>query len=157
MPTANLGTYPVDVTTPVGLVRLLIGDTDTAVIRTGQDGEKLGEFTWYSDSEIAALVSVHGSPKSTAVFILRLIALNTAMLLKRFTSSDLASDGPAIADTLLKAADAIEKANNSAAAEEAASFFSISTTGHRPEPVIGYTNTDWEALGRNIDNAQRVI
>ncbi|ACY35912.1 hypothetical protein CMP1-16 [Clavibacter phage CMP1] len=157
MPTANLGAYPVDVKTPVGLVRLLIGDTDTAVIRTSPEGTQQGEFTWYSDEEIDALIGAHGGPKPTAVFILRLIAVNTAMLLKRFTSSDLASDGPAIADTLLKAADAIEKANNSAAAAEAASFFSITPTGHRPEPVIGYTNTDWAALGRNLDNAQRVI
>jgi len=157
MPTANLGAYPVDVKTPVGLVRLLIGDTDTAVIVKANDGSDRGQFAWYSDDEIAALVEVNGGPKPTAVYILRLIAVNQAMLLKKFTSSDLAVDGPGISDTLLKAADAIEKAHNGAEAATAASFFTITPTGHRPEPVIGYTNTDWAALERNIDNAQRVI
>lgn len=98
---ANLGAYPFNPATPVGKTRLLIGDTDPVLDQmAGQ-----GEYLWYSDSELTALLGMFGeNPARTASHVLRTIGLDEAMLLKKFSSADLTVDGPAIARTFFEAA-----------------------------------------------------
>lgn len=130
MPT-NLGAYPHDPTTPVGVVRLLLGDTDPKQIEGG------GEYAWYSDAELGALIGIYGSPKATAVATLRMIAVSQAMLLRKWSSSQLSVDGTAIAKTLLDAADALEKSSGAVDAAATAEAFSIVPTGGDYPPELG--------------------
>lgn len=93
---ANQGVAPPDLTSDVGKVRLLIGDTDASDITSGQ-----GTYLWYSDDEIAALIPLTGdSIPRTAIRILRIVALTPAMQLKKWSSADLSLDGPAITNAL---------------------------------------------------------
>lgn len=90
----NEGKYPIDVTTLAGQVRLLVGDTDPDNINPVAG---TGKYAWYSDAELEALGSLNrGNPKRTAIWVLSQVAINQALLLKKWTSEDLAVDGPAI-------------------------------------------------------------
>lgn len=118
----NQGLVPIDPTTPVGQVRLLLGDTDP----TGVTGGK-GEYIFYSDAELAALIGLHGdSVKRTAARILRSAAFSQAILLKKWTSADVAVDGPAVARELRLQADALDKQADDEEAALAGGAFAIS-------------------------------
>lgn len=92
----NEGVAPIDTTTLAGNVRLLVGDTDPKPLDPPQNG--VGEYYWYSDSELEALGSLHGgNPKRTAIWVLSQVAINQALMLRKWTSEDLQIDGPAIA------------------------------------------------------------
>lgn len=94
---ANEGVYPPNYETLAGQVRVLVGDTDPKNI-TGTAPDEVGEYAWYSDTELEALGSLNrSSPKRTAIWVLSQVAISQAMLLKKWTSEDLAVDGPAIA------------------------------------------------------------
>lgn len=81
---------------PYGLllqVRLLIGDTDKAM---------------FDDHEIAAFMALNpGSARRSAAQALDVIAVSEALLSKKITSQDLATDGPAVAEALRKQAAAL--------------------------------------------------
>lgn len=95
---ANEGIAPPDLTTPVGLVRVLVGDTDPRPIREGE-----GEYAWYSDDELAALLTVFGQdPRRVAIQVLSMVAISQAMLLKKWSTDDLSVDGPAILSAMEK-------------------------------------------------------
>jgi hypothetical protein len=144
MATPNEGTYPVDPETNVGVVRLLVGDTDSQKIN---ERNGTAEFLWYSDKEIEALLRINGdNPKPVAVHILRQVAVSSALLLKKYTSDELSVDGAAIAEALLRAANAMERAHNADDAGEANSYFRVRPTGHRPEERIGFTTIVGQAL-----------
>lgn len=82
-------------------MRLLLGDTDATGVAEGQ-----GEFLFYSDTEIEGLLALFGDPKRAAAHALRTIAASQTLLLKKYTSADLAVDGPALSKELrLLAAD----------------------------------------------------
>lgn len=123
---ANQGVAPPNFETPVGVVRLNVGDTDPKNISGG-----MGEYAFFSDAEITAFIAQRGgSPLRAAASIIRRIAGSQALLLKKFTSADLAVDGPAITAALLKSADAIEKeadADDQRTGEEA--FLIVPTGG----------------------------
>lgn len=120
----NQGASPIDVTTPVGQVRLLVGDTDASDVTGGQ-----GTYLWYSDDEITALLTLMGRPQRVAVHILRGIAFSTALKLKKWTSADLQTDGEAINAALLAAADAIEKGLVAVDAEQGGLVVIVPTGG----------------------------
>lgn len=106
-PIPNEGAVPVDFDTPVGEVRLLIGDTDP--VPGSEDATTgMGAYVFYSDVEIGVFIRSAGGARPAAAGILRAIAASTALKLKKWTSADLAVDGPAIADSLLRAAAAID-------------------------------------------------
>jgi hypothetical protein len=125
---ANRGVADVDFTTPVGEVRLLIGDTD---VKDGsQDAtDGTGEFVFFGDTEIQAFIRLHGGSRQAAAAILRAIAASTALKLKKWSSADLAVDGPAIANSLLKAADALEAGANADIAAASADFTKVVPVG----------------------------
>lgn len=104
----NRGIAPIDPTSPVGQVRLLLGDTDATNLANDQ-----GEYLYYSDTEITGLLAMYGdNPKRTAARALRTIAASQTLLLKKFTSADVAVDMPAAAKELRLLADALEKEAN---------------------------------------------
>lgn len=125
---ANQGVAPPDFTSAVGMVRLNIGDTDPTNVSAGE-----GEYVFFSDAEISAFIAQRGgNPLRASASIIRRIAGSQALLLKKFTSADLAVDGPAITAALLKSADAMEAeadADDARAGEEA---FVIVPTGGIP-------------------------
>lgn len=92
---ANEGVTPPDFTTLEGNVRNLVGDTDSKPLTPPVAG--LGEYAWYSDAELAALGKLmDDNPKRVAVWVLSQVAISQALLLKKWTTDDLAVDGPAI-------------------------------------------------------------
>jgi hypothetical protein len=102
----NEGVAPPDLTSAVGQVRLALGDTDPTDVAAG-----VGSYYWFSDEEITALIAMNGTntdPRLTAVYILRIIAVTPALILKKWSSADLNVDGPAITSAILRAAAAIE-------------------------------------------------
>lgn len=109
-----MGLAPVDFDTPVGEVRLLIGDTDPKP-GTEDSVNGTGEYAFYSDDEIAAFIRSAGGARPAASGILRAIAASTVLKLKKWSSADLMVDGPSIANALLKAADAIDAGTVAAA------------------------------------------
>ena len=96
--TPNLGVHPIDTDTLAGKVRLLVGDTDPVTHPGAGSDPDTYEYAWYSDTELEALGTLHGdSPKRTAIWVLSVVAVNQALLLRKWTSEDLQVDGPAIA------------------------------------------------------------
>lgn len=93
---ANSGVAPVDLTSNVGLVRVLLGDTDPINVAGG-----FGEYLFFSDDEIASVLSMYDdSPKLAAARCLETIAGSQALLLKSWSSDDLSVRGDAIAREL---------------------------------------------------------
>lgn len=91
----NVGVFPPDGDTLAGKVRVLLGDT--APIPTEDDDAGFGQYAWYSDDELDTLGALFGeNPKRVAIWVLSQVSLSTALLLKKWTSEDLAVDGPAI-------------------------------------------------------------
>lgn len=91
----NQGVVPPNFSTLAGNVRLLVGDTDAEPLDPPVLGQ--GEYAWYSDTELEALGNLFGNnPKRVAIHVLSIVPLNQAMLLKKWTTDDLAVDGPAI-------------------------------------------------------------
>lgn len=93
--TSNEGAVPIDSGTLAGKVRLLVGDTDAAPLTPPVTGR--GTYAWYSDTELESLGGMFGSnPKRVAIWVLSQVGISQALLLKKWTSEDLAVDGPAI-------------------------------------------------------------
>jgi hypothetical protein len=121
----NVGLNPPDFTTIAGQVRLLVGDTDPDPMTDPADTTH-GQYAWYSDVELTALGGLYNqNPKRVAMWVLSIVPLNQAMLLKKWTTDDLAVDGPAIVagmEATLKRL-AAEVANDVAVAGDDEGFF----------------------------------
>jgi hypothetical protein len=97
---ANSGVAPVDLTSNVGRVRVLLGDTDPTNVSGG-----LGDYLYFSDDELDAVLGLYdNNPKLAAARCLETIAASQALLLKSWTSDDLSVRGDAIAESLRKIA-----------------------------------------------------
>lgn len=93
------GIMPPQYNTPIGQVRLKSGDRfPTQLSENGSPVTGQGIYWWYSDAEIQALLDMAGGKIGQVVYeILMSVSLSQVLLLKKFTSADLAADGPAIA------------------------------------------------------------
>lgn len=88
--------FTYDTTTDLGRVRLLITDRDAA-------------RPIFDDAEITAFLDLNdGSVAFAAGQALRTIAASEVLILKRITTLDLTTDGPAVAKSLNELADKIE-------------------------------------------------
>ena len=97
---------PIDYTSPVGQVRLLVGDVTDPFI--------------FQDEQIEAFLAVSGDNiKRAAASALLVIAGNEALLYKYVRTDDLLVDGPKTAAELRQQADDLKE---EAAAEEAEDF-----------------------------------
>lgn len=95
------GAFPVDYSTAVGRVRALIPDTATA------DGTGGTDYL-FSDSHLEAYLTISaGSATRAAGFAVQAIAGDQALLLKHVRTDDLAVNGAAVAEALLKQAKAL--------------------------------------------------
>jgi hypothetical protein len=120
----NIGITPPDYNSPIGLVRVLVGDTDAKNIVDGK-----GEYAFYSDDELDALLSIYaGNVRRTAIIVLTNVAMSRALLLGKWTSDDLSVDGPAIIAAMEKT---IKRLADELANEEAGAdvYFDIVPTG----------------------------
>lgn len=144
---ANLGRYPVDLASPIGMVRLELGDTDPTGISTDESGEGQGHFIWYSDAELTAMLVMYSNdPRRLAIRLLRQIAVSQSLLLKKFSSQQLSVDGPAITTAMLKAAKDIEDALAVQNSVEAVDFAKVVPTGghtHIPDPLRPFRGHEW--------------
>jgi hypothetical protein len=78
-----------DPTTDVGMVRLLITDTDEA-------------FPLFTDGQLVALLGAEGDiVKRGAALALETIATSETLIGKKITTQDLSTDGPAVAKALM--------------------------------------------------------
>lgn len=84
---ANRGVVPIDGTTPVGQVRLLLGDTIFAPLVPPRGDE--ADFTYFSDLDIAnALSAGAGSTLRATGYLVQQLALNAAQSGKSIKASD---------------------------------------------------------------------
>lgn len=125
---ANQGTAPLDPDSFAGQVRLLVGDTDPTVANPVETGK--GTYLWYSDEEINGLSALFGNnPRRVAAQVLRSISFSQIMLLKKFTSADLAVDGASIADSIRALARDLDEQADAGDAVSASEAFQIVPTG----------------------------
>lgn len=120
---ANDGLYPVDFSTVVGQVRLLIGDTDPM----SYEGDE-GTYRYFSDAEIDGFLGLCGEePRLAAARALETIAASQALLLKSWSTDDLTVRGEAIAESLRKLA---KQLRDEVIAEDSSEFFEIVGFSH---------------------------
>lgn len=82
---------------PVGLIRLLVTDTDEA-------------YPLFTDAQLAAFLTAEGDVvKRAAALALETIATSETLVGKKITTQDLSTDGPAVATALMKRAEALRK------------------------------------------------
>jgi len=99
MSNENEGASPPNYATLAGKVRVLVGDTSARELDPPEAGR--GQYAWYSDDELEVLGELNNNnPKRVAVWVLSQVSISTALLLKKWTSEDLAVDGPAITRSL---------------------------------------------------------
>lgn len=123
------GHYPLDPTTDVGLVRTMTGDVDPSNIQ-GVSPNQTADYYWNTDAEITALVTVNGgSAPRAAIYILRMVSLTPAMILKKWASADLSVDGARITEALTAAITAIRKDLDDATLLANSDFFEVVNTG----------------------------
>lgn len=125
---ANTGAAPADFASPVGQVRLLMGDTDPANVDVDAG---TGEYAWFSDAELTGFLALNNAdPRRAAIAGLRLVAMTPALKLRKWTSADLQVDGPAITAELNELINALQA--DILAADRAAGFFQVVT---EPKPI----------------------
>lgn len=121
-------TFPVDFSTEVGRVRKYI--PDLVQLPDPSDPTLEASFMW-SDDEIQSFVDDEdGNIKRAAAYILIATANNENLILKKLTTEDLATDGPAVSNAMLKTAERL-LAETAASAEEEEIFISVPYT-HNP-------------------------
>jgi hypothetical protein len=92
-----------DTDEPIGLLRLLITDTDEA-------------FPLFTDSQLTALLALEGdSVKRAAAAALETIATSETLIGKKITTQDLSTDGPAVAKELMARAKELRRQADSEA------------------------------------------
>lgn len=129
MATINEGIAPPEYTTAIGQVRALLGDTDAINILSG-----FGEYAWFSDAEISALLGLYSdNPKRAAARMLLTIAGSQALLIKKWSADDLHVDGAAIAEALRKQAKDLQ--DEADAGDNVIDIFEISYPGRNLEFV----------------------
>jgi hypothetical protein len=127
----NSGVSPVDATSGVGKVRILLGDTDATNVVSG-----VGTYLFFSDDELVALLGLYGDDvKLGAARALETIAGSQALLLKSWSSDDLTVNGDRIAKELRELA---KQLRAEALAESDSGYFDVI-----PFPVKD-TETWWD-------------
>ena len=124
---SNFGIAPVDLSSGVGRVRVLLGDTDPTNVANG-----VGQYLFFSDDELEAVLTMYAdSPLLAAARCLETIAGSRALMLSSWSSDDLTVRGDAIARELRELA---KQLRAEAVAAESSEAFNIIPFGEdRPE------------------------
>lgn len=97
---SKLGVAPVNYSSNVGKIRVLLGDTEPENIIDG-----VGEYMYFGDDELVAMLQMYDhNVKFAAARCLETIASSQALLLKSWSSDDLTVNGDRIAESLRKIA-----------------------------------------------------
>jgi hypothetical protein len=97
------GTFPVNMSTPLGVVRLCIPDLTT------DTGLSTGDYL-FSDAAITALLGLYNqNVKRAAARAIEIIATDQALLTKVIRTDDLSVNGAVLADSLLKQAKSLRE------------------------------------------------
>ena len=126
-------TYTYDLTTPVGITRLLIPDRNLAT-------------ALFTDEELAAMLVFEPGHhvKRAAAVALETIASDRAMVLQVITTNGLSVNGEAVARALQKRADALRvQADNEEAANGGAFDWAEMVTGN-----FSYRERMWDEIMR---------
>lgn len=125
---ANIGVAPPDYSTPVGILRRRVGDTEYVETTPG-----FGDYTMFSDSELEGFLADGGDSTSRALGYLFLeIAGNAALLSKYIKTDDLTLDTTKRAADLRAMADSwFKRADEEDAAAGYEDDFAIVPTGQR--------------------------
>lgn len=92
------GIFPPIATSPVGKVRVLVGDTET---RTDPEFPASPAEYLFSDVFIEAYLEINGdNVRFAAADALDTMATNEAMILKKIRTESLQTDGPAVANAI---------------------------------------------------------
>lgn len=119
---ANLGVFPFIATTPVGQVRVLLGDTDPVQVGVGDTGT----YVLYSDAELEAMVAIFGgSVKRAGAQAIRSAAVAKAMTLGKWRTDDLSVDYAAVAEAMRKAAQDLDDSANGDDIRSSADIFEL--------------------------------
>ena len=115
---ANFGVSPVDFDTDVGKVRVLLGDTEAENVESC-----VVEYMYFVDAEVTAFLEMYGgNVKLAAARSMETIAASQALLLKSWSSDDLAVNGDRIAESLRKIAAQLRA---EALADESSEYFNL--------------------------------
>lgn len=133
---ANTDIFPPDYETPVGKVRVLIGDTEQ---RTDPAAPDAGKAYLFSDAELAGLVSIDGGNHYyAAAHALEVLATNEALVSKKIrTEAGLQTDGPAVANALGETAKRL-RADGTRLANELDSTQGFEIVNFSPTPTLGF-------------------
>jgi hypothetical protein len=130
---ANSGVAPVDLTSNIGRVRVLLGDTDPTNVSAGY-----GTYLYFSDNELTALLAMYNNePRLTAARCLETIAGSQALLLKSWSSDDLSVRGDAIAKELREIAKQLRAEASSA---DSSDFYSLIQTVDSDPAMVTWWN-----------------
>lgn len=130
---ANIGVAPVDLGSNTGRVRVLLGDTDPINVSGGS-----GEYLYFSDQEIESILAMYDdSPKLAAARALETIAGSQALLLKNWSTDDLAVRGDVIAKELREIA---KQLRAEAVVDDSSEFYSLIQTVDADPVTIGWWN-----------------
>lgn len=130
---ANTGVAPVNLSSDVGKVRVLIGDTDPTNVAGGS-----GTYLYFSDAEITALLGLYdNSPKLSAARALETIAGSQVLLLKSWSTDDLSVRGDAIGKELREIA---RQLREEALSESSSDFVALIQTVDTDDPVDSWWN-----------------
>lgn len=122
----NIGNTPPDYSTPVGQVRVLIGDIEAQPLTPVVPGQ--GEYMWFSDEAIQGLLDVFNeSVKRAAAAAIRTVASSQALLLKKWSADDLSVDGATVARSLRDLASDLDA--QAEADEGSIDIFELTTIG----------------------------
>lgn len=96
---ANPGIAPVDTSTPLGIVRGLIGDTNFVPLVPAVDGQ--GDYDYFGDSELQSLLAVAGGSTTRATGLaFSKLAVQAALAAASIKTEDLAISDITRADSL---------------------------------------------------------
>ncbi|WP_406245908.1 hypothetical protein ACI7YT_12770 [Microbacterium sp. M] len=127
----NVGIAPPQPATPVGQLRLLVGDKNFTALEPPMTG--LGNYAIWSDDALAVTLATAGGSQYRAAWSLYLgLAAEYAQRGKSIRTDDLAIDTKGRGDTLVKVAESFLSEAESAEAAEASDFFQLVPFGGRP-------------------------
>ena len=115
---ANLGVAPPDLSSDIGKIRVLLGDTDAENISSD-----IGEYKFFSDDELDAFLDMYGgNVKLATARCMETIAGSQVLLLKSWSSDDLSVNGDRITDALRRVAAQLRA---EALDEESSEYFNL--------------------------------
>lgn len=105
--------FPPNPTTDVGLARVLLNDVRLID----------GEYKYYTDAELQAIITASGSVNRAVAHVYRVIASDQALLLKSYTTDDLQVRGDLIAEFFRKLANDYDAKADAEASSAGGDFF----------------------------------